>query len=53
MEDKKEIQQGIIRTETKRSPNGMTLEEKTVNVYGKDLKEVKEIFDKEWERKDE
>lgn len=51
MADKKEIQQGITRRETKTGASGLVLEEKVVQVYGKDLKECTEILKEEWNRK--
>lgn len=50
-EDKKEeIQEGIIRRETKKGVNGMVLEEKYLQVYGKDLSECKKISDEVWDK---
>jgi len=50
MTKEKETQQGITRTETKKSANGMILEEKHLAVYGSDLKEIKEVFGEEWKK---
>jgi len=51
MEEKKEIQQGITRSETKRGINGSVMEHKEISVYGKDLTECRIILQEEWERK--
>ncbi len=42
----------IFRKETKKAISGQVLEEKSLTVQGKSLKDCEKIFNKEWKRKD-
>jgi len=40
----------IFRSEIKKSPSGMIMEQKELSVTGDDLDKVKAIFDEEWSK---
>lgn len=46
----KKIQQGIVKSERKITLDGTGYVEKTLNVYGENLKEINKIFQKEWNK---
>lgn len=50
MTEKKPITQGITKTETKRGISGSIMEEKSMSVYGNDLKECTKILREEWDK---
>ncbi len=49
-EEEKKVQQGIIKTERKIAKDNSGYTEKTLNVYGENLKDIKKIFDEEWKK---
>lgn len=38
----------ICKTEVERSPNGLTINEKSLTVQGSNLQECKKVFDEKW-----